>query len=112
MRVEPHGASQMYSAELAALDKPLHRSWVNVEKVGRLIRRQERGVVRCRIELALSRRAARSLSCAFGRFVGRSRPLSRRLLRRLGRIVPRQVVGLEEGELTCVESHARRVTYQ
>jgi hypothetical protein len=106
MRVEPHGASQMDGAELAALDEPLHCSWVNMEKVGRLIRRQERGAVRCRIEMALSRRAARSPSSVFDRFVGRSRPLSRRLSR-VGRPVPRPLVRLEEGELTCVESHSQ-----
>jgi hypothetical protein len=39
MRVEPHGASQMDGAELATLDQPLHCSRVNMEKLGRLIRR-------------------------------------------------------------------------
>ncbi len=115
VRVESDGASEMDGAELAALDEPLDRSWVNAEKVGRLVRRQERRVVGggCGCDVTLSWCAATPASSAFGRFVGASRSLSRCALRSLARLVIRRVVGVEEGELTCMEPHlARWVTYQ
>jgi hypothetical protein len=114
VRVEPNGASEPDGAQLAALDEPLDSSWVNVEKVGRLVRRQESCAVgdRCGGDVALSCCAATPRSSAFGSFVGPSRSLSRRPLRSLDRLGLRRAVGLEEGELTCVEPHSSRVTYQ
>jgi hypothetical protein len=107
VRVEPDGASEMDGRQLAALNQPLHCSWVDVEKVGRLVRCQERGVVgrRCEADVALSPCAATPASTAFGRFVGPSRSLSRRPLRSRDRLVLRRVLAVEEGELTCVKPH-------
>jgi hypothetical protein len=112
--VEPHGASEMDGAQLAALDEPLHCSRMNVEKVGRLVCRQKSCVVggACGDEVALSSCAATPASGAFSRFVGASRSLSRRALWSLARLVLPRLAGLEEGELTCVEPHSTRVTYQ
>jgi len=112
--VEPDGGSEMDGAQLAALDEALHGSWVNVQEAGGLVRRQERRVVggRCGGDVALSSCAATPARGAFGRFVGPSRSLSFRALRSLDRLVRRRVVGLEEGELTCMEPHSTRVTYQ
>jgi hypothetical protein len=114
VRVEPDGASEPYGAQLAALDEPLHGSWVDVEKLGRLVRRQERCVVCGGFggDVALSSCAATPRSCAFGRLVGPSPSLSPCPLRSFDRLGLRRAVGLEEGELTYVEPHATRVTYQ
>jgi hypothetical protein len=112
--VEPDGASEMDCAQLAALDEPLHCSWMNVEKVGRLVRRQKSCVVggASGDDVALSWCAATAASDAFSRFVGASRSLSRRALWSLARLVLRRLADLEEGELTCVEPHSSLVTYQ
>jgi hypothetical protein len=112
--VEPDGASEMDGAQLAALDEPLHCSRMNVEKVGRLVRRQKGCVVggASGDEVALSSCAATPASGAFSSFVGASRSLSRRALWSLARLVLPRLAGLEEGELTCVGSHSSPVTYQ
>jgi hypothetical protein len=109
VRVEPDGASEMDGAQLAALDEALHRSGMDVEDIGGLICRQEPWLVggRCGGGVASPRRAATRACSAFGRFVVLGRSLSFGGFRSLDRLVLRRLVGLEEGELTCVEPHLK-----
>jgi len=109
VRVEPDGASEMNGAQLAPLDEALHGSGMDVEEIGGLVRRQESWLVcgRCGGSVVSTCCAARRACSAFGRFVVVGRSLSFSALRSLDRLVLRRVVGLEEGELTCVEPHFR-----
>jgi hypothetical protein len=103
--IEPHGAAQVNSGKLAALDQALDCPWMDAQELGDLVGRQEGSG--SAVEGGDRRSAVVAGRGTLSAGVVACRLLSPRWTGRAERLVLRLLVDLEEGELLCVYSHRR-----